>query len=241
MPIKEIKRDGLTGAISSTKIFFQNRVFKVEVVEEERNHSGTLDYSDYRNTRCTYALVWLGPRGVPPYKHPIPRFYTVGPKLPRQLTHLTPCSWEIERDLEPHEQWAWVDCTNLFGDFQLDVEVDPFPMLLAFHGPRIIDSFRTWVAEQEAAQAKIVEDYNRAREAERLAKEQEKEADEAAYDAAHDLIVRAPKKGTTVTVDGFTGQVFWTGVKKYRGTWGARAGIKSQDGKVIWVDAAKFA
>jgi len=42
----------------------------VDVVEtvERRNHSWTMDYSDIRQTNCTYAIVWTGDCDVPPWE-----------------------------------------------------------------------------------------------------------------------------------------------------------------------------
>ena len=70
------------------------------------------------------------------------------------------------------------------------------------------------------------------------AKKQAKE--DALRSEAEKLLARIPAKGTMVTVDGFTGQVFWTGVSKYYGKFNARAGVKNSKGEVQWIDATKF-
>ena len=233
---------------STSEVYFQHRVLRIEKTTETRNWSDTLDYSDHRSTECTYALVWLGKRGVPPR---VP-FHANG----RSVAYIDAPKWDADkiRDLEVHEQFAWVDCTNLFVDrngYSLVPSVDPFDMQLLHGGPEMLDGLAVWEAYHAARIARA--------EAERMAKLAEAAAQVAAEKAKKDArqakrdakiqaekavaegqLARIPTKGTTVTVDGFTGKVFWIGVSKYRGKWNARAGVKDPKGNVQWVPADKF-
>jgi len=75
---------------------YVNRVVRVEKRKEERNHSDTLDYSDWRTTECTLALVYTGrvAREDSWIDH---RHYAAGTELP------------IEK------RFFWLDCTNIFA------------------------------------------------------------------------------------------------------------------------------
>jgi hypothetical protein len=223
---------------ATTEVYFQHSVLRIEKATEIRNWSDTLDYSDHRSTECTYALVWLGKRGVPP------RVPFDAPK------------WDADkiRDLELHEQFAWVDCTNLFSDrngYSLTAEVDPFDMQLLHGGPQMIEGVAAWEAYHKARLERVAEEKRVAEEARQAIVDAEK-AKQAARQAKRDakvavlkaeaekLLARIPAKGTVVTVDGFTGKVFWMGVKSYYGKWNARAGVKDARGNVQWIDAEKF-
>jgi hypothetical protein len=233
---------------STSEVYFQHRVLRIEKTTETRNWSDTLDYSDHRSTECTWALVWLGTRGVPARD----AHYAGG----RTVAYFDALKWDADkiRDLEVHEQFAWVDCTNLFVDrngYSLVPSVDPFDMQLLHGGPEMIEGLAVWEAYHTARIARA--------EAERMAKVAEAAAQVAAEKAKRDArqakrdaklqaekavaegqLARIPAKGTTVTVDGFTGKVFWIGVSKYRGKWNARAGVKDPKGNVQWVPADKF-
>jgi hypothetical protein len=230
------------------EVFFVGQVLKVEKVTETRNWSDTLDYSDHRSTECTYALVWLGTRNVPPSQ--------VRVAGGRTTAFFDALKWDADkvRDLEVHEQFAWIDCTNLFSDrngYSLEPHVDTFDMQLLYGGPEMIDGVVAWEAyhkarlEQLAEEARIAVatrqaliDAEKAKKAAAQAKRDAKL--QAAKSAAEALLARIPAKGTTVTVDGFTGKVFWVGISKYYGKWNARAGVKDTKGNVQWIDAEKF-
>ena len=239
MPI--IKTDYKTNA---PETLFRGRVLKVERTTETRNWSDTLDYSDHRSTECTWALVYIGTYGVPP------RGWNG-----RVITHIKDASWETPRDLTVGERFAWVDCTNLFGDrcgYMLAAEVDTVgDLLIAGGAENIYDQLAAWEAHHRAAAEARIAEHNK-KEAIRLAAEKlaaDKKAARQAKAAAKDAVgkaeaegqlARIPAKGTTVTVAGFTGKVFWTGVSKYRGAWSARAGVKDGRGNVQWVEAGAF-
>ena len=229
---------------NAPELLFRGRVLKVERTTETRNWSDTLDYSDHRSTECTWALVYLGTHGVPP------RGWNG-----RVIAHIEDPFWETPRDLTVDERFAWMDCTNLFGDrhgYLLKAEVDMVGDLLIAGGTEnIYDQLAAWEAHHKAAlEARVAE--NAAKEVIRLAAEKaeaEKKAARAAKAAEKDAVLKAaaeghlariPTKGTQVTVDGFTGKVFWIGVSKYRGSWSARAGIKDSRGNVQWVPADRF-
>jgi hypothetical protein len=229
-----------TTAANSTQItkdetLFVGRVVRTEVVTETRNWSDTMDYTDYRTTKCTYALVYLGRHGIAPYN-----------RLGRPTTGTSPIPGTPTRDLAVAERFAWVDCTNLFswrGCPTLEPQVDTFDAQLLWGGPEMLEDLAAWdaametlkalAAEERAAAAKAAETQRQATIA-KAAKEAQLKA------SAEALLARIPVKGTTVTVDGFTGKVFWTGVSKYRNAYNARAGVKDSKGEVAWIDAAKF-
>ena len=233
---------------STTEAYFQHRVLRIEKTTEVRNWSDTLDYSDHRSTDCTWALVWLGARGVPARD----AHYAGG----RTVAYIDAPKWDADkvRDLEVHEQFAWVDCTNLFVDrngYSLVPSVDAFDMQLLHNGPEMIEGLAAWdafhtarIAREEAERmAKLAE--AAARLADEKAKKDARQAKrdaklQAAKSESEKLLARIPAKGTTVTIDGFTGKVFWVGVSKYYGKWNARAGVKDSKGNVQWIDAAKF-
>lgn len=233
---------------STSEAYFQHRVLRIEKTTETRNWSDTLDYSDHRSTDCTYALVWLGTRNVPPREAQ----YAAG----RVTAYIDALKWDADkvRDLEVHEQFAWIDCTNLFSDrngYSLAATVDPFDMQLLHGGPEMIEGLAVWEAYHNARLEKLAEEARiaaAARQAIIDAEKAKKAASQAKRDAklqaakseAEELLARIPAKGTTVTVDGFTGKVFWVGVSKYRGKWNARAGVKDARGNVQWIDAEKF-
>ena len=239
----------VTTHTKSSFTLFAGRVLKVENVSETRNHSDTLDYTDNRATDCTYALVWLGTHGVPP---------TVSGRDGR--AHV---NWESLRDpsreqggfdakpreLEYWEQFAWVDCTNLFtwrGSDHREPEVDT--EMGKGGEPLMWANYLAWQAHQkglaEKAQRELEAAVARARE-----EKAKRSAKLAAKNAKLDLqkahveaqMVHTPTKGTTCTVDGFTGQVFWKGTKLYRGKWRGTVGLKDSKGQVAWIDVGHWA
>ena len=228
-----------TNVVTAQTIHFLGRVVRTEVVTETRNWSDTMDYTDYRSTKCIYALVYMGRHGIAPMT-----------RAGRTVAGVNPYPGSELRDLEAGERFAWIDCTNLFsyrGVPVLVATVDTFDMQLLHGGPEMFDDLAAWDAHQVVLQKAAAEEREaaaKAAEAQRqatVAKAEKKAAKEAQLKAsAEALLARIPAKGTTVTVDGFTGKVFWTGVSKYRGAYNARAGVKDSKGEVAWIDAAKF-
>lgn len=226
---------------------FEGKVLRVERRAEYRNVSDTLDYSDWQTITATWALVWLGDRGVAPrITH-----------HERVVTGAEVSSWDADkvRDLTIGEQYAWLDCSNVFADrngFSLEAEVDTFDMQLLHGGPAMIEGVTAWEAFHKARLAAAAEEARKvtaAREAAEAAEKAKRDAAAAKKAAkvavlkaeAEAKLARIPAKGTAVTIDGFTGVVFWKGVKSYYGKWSARAGVKNAKGEVAWVDAEKFA
>jgi len=225
-----------TNSDGTSKKLFIGRVLEVEKTTETRNCSDTLDYSDFRTTACTYALVWLGEVGVLPIARG------------RQTTYSEPSEWETTQQLSVGDQFAWVDCTNLFADrngCSLSAEVDTFDMQLLHGGPLMLDNLVTWrqvtlqrkeqyLAERAAAKAEYdaAEAVKAAASAKRTAVAAAKL--EASRKAANEDFKKIPTKGAMATVDGITGKVFWTGMVKYRGKYSARYGVKDNSGKIVW-------
>lgn len=251
MPI--IKREyryghGPVYTTGSTTKFFEGRVLRVVKTKETRNWSDTLDYSDHRTTDVTWALVYLGTHGVPARE--------ANWSFRRIVADLEPTSLQLNeaRPLEIGERYGWVDCTNLFADrtgYVLEAHADTFDMQLLAGGPEMIEGVTAW-EEFHAARWAQQEREREAKATADRAKYEAVYAKQAARQAALDAklqaekaeaegqLARIPTKGTTVTVGGFTGKVFWIGVSKYRGKWNARAGVKDSKGNVQWVPADKF-
>jgi len=222
---------------------YLGRVVRVETTTETRNWSDTLDYTDMRSTTCTYALVYLGHEGKKP------RHHHIGNRL-----FVTDAPWYEVEALGIGDRFAWIDCTNLFADrngYSLSPVADTFGDIILYNGAEVYDELAAWeahhkaeaearMAEYERAEAvrKAAEEVEKAKKAARQAKRDAKEAELKA--SAEKLLARIPAKGTEVTVDGFTGKVFWVGVSKYRGSFSARAGVKDVKGEVAWVDAVRF-
>ena len=222
----------------SSKQFFIGRVLEVDQVTETRNCSDTMDYSDFRTVNAIYALVWLGTEGVKPH----------GGVSGRRNTYMEPTSWSKVETLDIIDQFAWVDCTNTFADlngFSLFPVADTFDMQLLHGGPLMLDNLATWkvlvAARRDALLAELAAQKaeDDAAEAARNAAAAKRAATaaaklEASRAAANEDFKKIPAKGTTATVDGVTGKVFWTGVTKYRGSFAARYGVKNERGEVAW-------
>ena len=231
---------------------FANRVVEVAVTLETRNWSDTLDYSDFRDTRCTYALVWLGTHNYAPERRSkASRLMAYYDSL--KLEGEFKSNWVETRDLEFHEQFAWVDCTNILSDrngFSLSAEVDG--AFGTFGDPLMWANLIAWraheaglakAAEEEARKAKEAREAAAAKEkAQRVARETKRQAKiDAGKPAVEAAMALTPEKGTVCTVDGFTGKVFWKGTKVYRGAWRGTVGLKNERGEVRWIDVGHWA
>jgi len=229
----------ITKRYSDTKseTFFAGRVLEVRKYVDRRNMSDTLDYTDYRDVECTEALVWLGTHAVPPYgdRTRTPDEYKYGPE---------------PRDLEFHEQFGWVDCSNHFtwrGEPSRTPTVDAD---LQNGEPLMWANFIAWKAhtaaetKRKAAELQVRKEESERRAAEDRLKDAARKAKAAAKDAtlkaAAEALLTTVVKGNTYTVDGFTGQAFWVGAKKYRGKWQPRVGLKNSRGEIAWIDASKL-
>lgn len=104
MPIAKKRARG--GAGVSRRDLFPGRVIRVETHLEVRGWTDPDGRTDFRTTECTYALVWLGPWGIPP---------RVRDHRPMVILQ-PPRGAGREKDLEFYEQFGWVDCTSTFPD-----------------------------------------------------------------------------------------------------------------------------
>lgn len=238
MPITETSRDsqGKETSVST----YTGRVVRVRSYVGHRNHSDTLDYSDFRDTDVTEALVYMGrttTRGA----------WVEGEGYVRQT-----CARPIG------ERFEWVDCTNLFtwrGSPVRKPEVDVDPSLCSFlctdHEECTggTDAFPDKVPGIAAdcfvrqyggmAEDLAAWDVYTAEQA-RLAKE-EVDARAAAERAAAEKAEReAPRKGRTLRVVkgrkvpvGTEGVCIWLG----DGNYGSRVGLKDASGTVHWTAA----
>ena len=146
---------------------------------ETRNHSDTMDYSDYRTTECTWALVYLGRHGIAPNNMS---------RVRRTIAY-----YGQPRDLEPIERFAWIDCTGLFvwrGSPHYTPEVDTIDMQLVFGGEEMLQDLKTWeeaviaereesirLAEKASQDARREQEKKAAKQANKLAKEQAKQTE----------------------------------------------------------------
>ena len=225
------------GNVGETEVLFEGRVIEVTTRNEYRNMSDTLDYSDYRHVSSTYALVWLGTHGIPPHVRDGVAY----------ISHFGEA-----RDLEFFEQFALIDVSNHFADRYPYYYADVVADVTQADGkqPLLWANYFAWQAYLKAQAEAARQEFERLKaerevaEAAASAKAAAKAAKRAAADAAGEaaakqLLASVPPKGTTVTVDGFTGRITWTGVKKFRNKWQARVGIRNSRGEMAWVDAAR--
>lgn len=211
---------------------FVGRVVRIERQTETRNLSGTLDYTDNQSITAVYALVWLGDHAVPPtdrYGRPMSSAHQYG----------KPCELKVE------EQFAWIDCSNDFtwrGCDILDPKVDENLDPAAAAALPVWEAHQKFLADERAAKAAA----EKAKWEERARIEAEKAAAKAAKKAAklesskataEAQLAQLPAKGTTVRLNGFTGQLFWAGIKAYRGQYNCRVGVKDNNGNVEWGNA----
>jgi hypothetical protein len=89
MPITEITRDQGNRVVET---LYEGRVVRVHKFVADRNHSDTLDYTDFRSTDCTEALVYIG------------------------RTWKGQWGYDPECACPVQHRFQMVDCTNLFCD-----------------------------------------------------------------------------------------------------------------------------
>lgn len=220
------KRSFDVGRMTETiEAMHEGRVIEVRRYKSHRNMSDTMDYSDWRTVDCCDALVWLGLEG-----HPHGRM------------------WESPRALEFHEQFAWIDCSNHFSDrcgYIRTPEVDAHP---GTGEPIMWANLLAWRSHQDGlrkefvARREVEDEDRRSKFNIELVKrhEREKKMMEEKEVAEQLLRTYAPAKGTSITVDDFTGTVFWSGAKLFRGKWRATVGVKDKHGAANWIDISEF-
>jgi hypothetical protein len=225
------------GYNKTTKTFFEGRVLEIRKYTARRNMSDTLDYTDFRDVECVDALVWLGTHGVPPHfwERPLTR-------TPDEHSSYGP----QPRELEFHEQFAWVDCSNHFSWRGEDIKTPTVDADLHNGEPLMWANYIAWKSHQEAetqrqvAEARAKYEERLRLQAEAAKEEAARQAKDLAKKAVAEKLLSTVVKGNTYTVDGFTGQAFWMGAKKYRGKWQPRVGLKNSRGEVAWIDASKL-
>jgi hypothetical protein len=211
---------------------FAGRVVRIERQTETRNLSGTLDYTDNQSVNAVYALVWLGTHAVPGKDY-----------YGRVMTYADAGRYNEPRELKFEEQFAWIDCTNDFtwrGSDILSPAVDETLDAGAVEALPVWEAHQKFLAAERAAKAAAERakwEESKRIEAEKAAAKAAKkaaklEASKAAAELEYSIVL--PMKGSTVTLDGFTGTLFWIGVKEYRGKYGVRIGVKDAKGNVRW-------
>lgn len=97
---------------STSVSHFEGRVVSVDRVQERRNWSDTLDYSDWRLTDCTVATVYLGSRGA---ADAYDRYDAATMPPERYEAMVADKRWSPIVDLPAHERFMKVDATNIFA------------------------------------------------------------------------------------------------------------------------------
>lgn len=223
------------------EVAFQNRVVAIKRYLARKNVSDTLDVSDYQTVEVVEALVWLGQENFPPVT------YSYQPEPTIRYPWGSSVGYGgMVRELEPIEQFAWLDCSNIFvwrGAAELRPEVDEGAQL----EPEAAAMYPLWQAFVQEKTKFLIQQANERQAALNAAKAEaaEKQAQKAAKlegtRAAADADFRKlPSIGTVMEVDGFTGKLFWKAVKPFRGKYKARIGLRDVNGVVKWMDADKL-
>lgn len=213
---------------------FIGRVVRIERQTETRNLSGTLDYTDNQSVTAVYALVWLGTHAVP-----------AKDRYGRPYAYTSAGLYDQSRELKAEEQFAWIDCTNDFTWRGCDILS---PKVDENLDPAAVDALPVWEAHQKfladeraakaAAERAKWEELKRIEAEKAAAKEAKKAAKlESSRAVADAEFARLPAKGSIVSMNNFTGKLFWTGIKAYRGVYSVRVGVKDSKGNVEWGNA----
>lgn len=196
MAITTTYGNSLSGYSTPTSVNFEGRVVAVERIQERRNWSDTLDYSDWRLTDCTIATVYLGRYGA---KDPYDRYDAA--TMPRERYEALVADKRKSPivELPVHERFMKVDMTNLFvrrGVGYVTGEVDADEATY----PELNADYAEYMAHL-ANERKCLEERRRAREAADAAARIREEEDHPAV--GKQMIVargRKVKVGTTGTV-----------------------------------------
>lgn len=148
---------------SEVSTLYAGRVVEIRKYVDRRNHSDTLDYSDFRDTNVTEALVYVGRSGSK-WSY-------------RRLSALEDGAVMDESDhvaeLPIQDRFAWVDCTNLFvwrGSDHREATVDAE----AFNNAELVEDFAAWQA-YTAEQVRLTEERRIASEKATKARREEEE------------------------------------------------------------------
>lgn len=223
MPI--ISRNRETNEITNNS--YAGRVLKVERVKETRNVSDTLDYSDYRTVESTYALVWLGTRGVPAWTNG-----ALGRAIAPLREDTEGNTWNPVRALEFNEQFAWVDCTTLCPWRDQDDHIAEVDAMADTCDPMMLVNYVAWCSHQDALRLA-------AAQAAELRAEKQRQAEE-------DRVRNRPELGKRMKVvkgrkvkPGYEGTVAYirgdSVLLKADGEW------KDRNAQGVWVPAAYLA
>lgn len=216
---------------------FKGAVLEIFERNQTRNVSDTLDYTDFRTVKCTYALVWL-PAADPNMIYRrwrqldfAPGTYTLS--VHHRYGNEESVDWSKN---EPFEQFGWIDCSNMFAwrnETLTLVTDDAFKFVMPFTG-KMIEAYIIFKEKLEqlkqmkadAARADAIR--KEAEERRLLEIERAKSArDSAAREVALNVLSSSGLKfGQRVVTSKGTGQITWTGVNKYRGQHHARVGVR---------------
>lgn len=155
--------------------FYTGRVVEVRNYVATRNHSDTLDYSDYRSTNVTEALVYVGRTGS---EYAYRRRDALEGGRPVDES-------DKVRELKVNERFHWVDCTNLFvwrGSDHREASVDAG----AFDNAELVEDLAAYKAH-------VAEDV-------RIAAEKHAAYEKAAKEAREEEERNRPVKGKKMIV-----------------------------------------
>lgn len=185
MPITHTKPSFKNGSHTydppaGVEVTFAGRVLEVVDFNATRNMSDTLDYTDFRTVPCRNALVYRGRFGRPD-------------------------AWSMnERDLEVHERFTWVDCSNHFtwrGADLVTAEVDADMSA----DTEMAEDYAAWKAHTEL-QARIAEVKAKVRKIEEAKRAAELERNRPVRGKSMIVSVRS---GKNKAHNGKVGVVFW--------------------------------
>lgn len=205
---------------------YEGRVVARYDLRLNRNHSDTLDYSDFQTAQVVKIVVKLD-APCAEHHYPVNPLYRVGDTFAEIEVFTSQYTWRHPSD--------YVDAT-----------VDASPELIAEH-----EAFLASRRAEMAAEAARLAQEAAEEEKKLVAKRAVAEAREAVLKGAAEAVLAGmPEKGTRVTVCGMRypepveGTVFWKGVTKYRGKWAAKIGVKrdprNRSEEPMWVGDGEY-
>jgi hypothetical protein len=202
------------------KTLYEGRVLKVRTYVATRNHSDTLDYTDFRSTEVTEALVYFG---------------RVAPEVPCGYVRLEGKYVNSGEEIPLPARFGWIDCTNLFcwrGSPFREATVDAFSLI---PNQELVDDYSAWLADAEEKQ-RVAEEKAKAYAAAQAVKKAEEEKNRPVK--GKKMIVAKGRKvpvgfvGTVAFVSG-SGSVLlkadneWQD-RKAQGTWVAASNLRAR-------------
>ena len=156
MPIK------VTDHLGNVTVEHRGEVVAVRTVVRSRNHSDTLDYTDFWETSCTEALVYVG--------RVAKKSAYVHRKSLRALDPGQRAYYAAGDVLDPIDRFDWLDCTCLFRDRGQSVRE---PSVDAIRHPDVVIDLVGYLEAQAELDAELARRAQVAALAERAVKEEQ--------------------------------------------------------------------